>query len=105
MNNTLTQDGAIVLALIIIAVLLMLLYILISARRNDSVAHLPSPLMYGNQGVAVSTGLIIVLKGYDLLPGLIRHEQMHQKQMRRDGQLGFWYRYLFFTQMAARICG
>lgn len=95
MYSPLTPDGAIVLSLILIAVLCVVLWILLSARKQDGIAYLPSWMMFGNQGVAVSASLIIVLKGYDLLPGLIRHERRHQEQMRRDGLFTFWGRYLF----------
>ena len=98
MTNTLTPDGAIFLAALAIAALCALLYILITARKNNGIAIVPGGLVSfltgGFDGITLTPSLAIVASDYRNLPALIVHERVHQAQMRRDGTLTFLWRYI-----------
>lgn len=105
MTNPLTPDGALFLAALAIAALCLLLHILVSARRNSGIAIVPSGIVsiltFDSAGLALTPSLSIVARGYRNLPALIAHERVHQEQMRRDGTLTFWWRYI--TDKRARL--
>lgn len=105
MTKTLTPNGAIFLGALATAVLCLLLYILISARKNNGIAVVPggvvSILTFGSDGLALTPSLALVASDYHNLPALIVHERVHQDQMRRDGTLAFWWRYI--TSSAHRL--
>jgi len=58
-------------------------------------------LLFWANGFTVSPSLILINWTGPGLDALIAHEQCHQEQMRRDGLLTFWWRYL--TSRAHRL--
>jgi len=55
----------------------------------------------GADALTLTPSLILVKRGYEHDQPLLAHERTHQAQMRRDGLLAFWWRYL--TSKSARL--
>lgn len=92
-------DAQIVVALLSVAVLATVLWVLVTARRNGGVAELPpvlvSFLLFGFEGGALTPGLIIIRNDHRNRCALIAHERCHQRQMLADGYLTWLRRYVF----------
>ena len=62
-------------------------------RRNGYFLWIGGPVPKGSDGITLAS-LVIVREGGQHSPGLLRHEQVHVRQWRRHGIVGFGVRYL-----------
>jgi hypothetical protein len=62
-------------------------------RRNGYFLWIGGPVPKGSDGITLGS-LVIVRQGGQHSPSLLRHEQVHVRQWRRHGIVGFGVRYL-----------